>query len=109
VKPSKPTLPLVYSGLQVSPFPATASSITAVYQAVISGEYGCWGSLTMGLLTPTGLAEKSYGILGQQASTTTYKAQEQGYLAELGQMTASLQSPHFLIVSLWANDWTALP
>jgi hypothetical protein len=89
------------------PFPATASSITAVYQAVIAGEYGGWGSLTMGLLTPTGLAEKSYGILGQQASTTTYKAQEQGFLAELGQMTAALQSPHFLIVSLWANDWAA--
>ena len=40
-------------------------------------------------------------------STAAYQAQEQGYLAELGQMTSALQSPHFLVVSLWANDWTA--
>ena len=106
VKPSKPTVPLAYTGLQVRPFPALPTSITAAYQAVISGEYGGWGSLTMGLLKPTGLAAKSYGILGQQASTSAYQAQAQGYLAELGQMTSALQTPHFLVVSLWANDWT---
>ena len=61
----------------------------------------------MGLLQPTVLAEKSFGIHGQAVSTKTFNAQEQGYLANAAEMVDATSTKKHLIVSVWANNWSA--
>ena len=80
--PAVPTQPAEYKGLRIKP--SAIGTADALNQAIVSSAYGGWGALTMGLLTPKSMHEKSFGIIGTTKSTLSpaFDASAQGYLAK---------------------------
>lgn len=74
----------------------------------MTNSLGGWGSMTMGLLTPTGSVSHSYGLFGQAVSTTSpaYDAGAQGFVATQADMVTLSATAKYMIVSIWANNWT---
>jgi hypothetical protein len=97
LRPSKPNIPLPYNGLYVK-HTDWATAPTDPRQVVISTDYGGWGGITMGLLSPYQNAEKSYGIYGFALSTlltsTTplFDAGAQGFVSTLAEMTTGTET-----------------
>lgn len=59
--PVRPVEPDAYDGLRI--YPVSNNPVTKeVYHFYLDGGHGGWGGLTMGLLNPVSLAEKSFGM-----------------------------------------------
>ena len=95
--------PGAYDGLRV--YPVSNNPVTKeTYHFYLDGGHGGWGGLTMGLLTPLSLAEKSFGMFYYGVGTNYSK---KGYVVNPGDMLDTNLNPKYMVVSLFSNTWAS--
>ena len=101
--PVRPVAPGAYDGLRV--YPVSNNPVTKEpYHFYLDGGHGGWGGLTMGLLTPLSLAQKSFGMFYYGVGTDYSK---KGYLVNPGDMLDTNLNPKYMVVSLFSNTWAS--
>ena len=99
--PLRPVAPKAYDGLRI--YPVSNNPVTKeIYHFYLDGGHGGWGGLTMGLLKPYALAEKSFGMFYYGKGTDYGK---KGYVVAPGDMLDTNLNPKYMIVSLFSNTW----
>ena len=105
LRPSMPTYPAQYYGLRIRPKGITTEDM---HYANISGEYGGWGQLTMGLLAPAPFKTHPYGLVGLHDQWNTAAGDigaEASFVEDAASMEEATATPHYIIVSVWPNNW----
>lgn len=70
-KPNPPLEPPTYSGLRTVQYTSPADTTVAADRFWVDGKQGGWGAYTMGLLDPSALMGKSYGLFGSGTKTAS--------------------------------------